>query len=112
MVGSLWAASQGISAIIKGLNKAYGISETRNFIKLNSIALISTIGVTIMIIFSFVMIVFGKIIGTYVFSTLIILLGGELNSINRYSQNKEKVKKYDSFKLGIPLMDKFFKVYK
>jgi len=68
MIGSLWVASKGISAIIRGLNKAYHIKENRNFIKRNCIALISTIGVTIMIIFSLIMIVFGKIVGTYVFS--------------------------------------------
>ena len=60
MIGSLWAASKGIAAITKGLNKAYDIDENRNFIKLNSISIISTIGVTIMIIFSFIMLVFGK----------------------------------------------------
>lgn len=195
MIGSLWAASKGIIAITKGLNKAYDVEENRNFIKLNSIALISTIGITIMIILTFIMIVFGKPIGTYVFgliganslfniiwsflrygipltimsitfyliyvyvpnrklkfnnvivgtifttigwittsvlfsfyvnnfanfekvygslggvialiswlyiSTLIILIGGELNSINSYFKNNEKNKKYDSFKLNIP----------
>ena len=195
MIGSLWAASKGIAAITKGLNKAYDIVENRNFIKLNSMALISTIGITIMIIFSFVMIVFGKPIGNYVFglvgakalfniiwsflrfgiplsmmfitfsliyvyvpnrklkfnnvivgtifttlgwittsvlfsfyvnnfanyekiygslggvialiswlyiSTLIILIGGEVNSINSYFKNKEKNQKYEDFKLKIP----------
>jgi len=195
MAGSLWAASKGISAITKGLNKAYDIVETRKFIKLNSIALISTIGITVMIIFSFVLIVLGKPIGTYVFgligatrlfdiiwlllrylipltamfivfsliygyvpnrnlkfnnvivgtifttlgwiitsvlfsfyvnnfanyekvygslggvialiswlyiSTLIILIGGELNAISSYFKNSEKNDKYDSFKLNIP----------
>ena len=67
MIGSLWAASKGIAAIMKGLNRAYDVKESRNFIKLNSIALISTIGIIIMIILSFVMIIFGKIIGTHVF---------------------------------------------
>lgn len=197
MIGSLWAASKGIAAITKGLNKAYDIDENRNFIKLNSIALIATIGITIMIILSFIMIVFGKTIGIYVFgivgakalfniiwsllrygipltimfitfsliyiyvpnrrlkfnnviigtifttvgwiitsvlfsfyvnnfanyekvygslggvialiiwlyiSTLIILIGGELNSINSYFKNKVKDKKYDSFKLNIPFL--------
>ena len=65
MLGSLWVASKGIYAIIKGLNKAYHIVENRNFIKLNLIAIISTIGVTIMIIFSLIMIVFGKLLGNY-----------------------------------------------
>ena len=67
MVGSLWAASKGISAIMKGLNKVYGIKENRKFIKLNLTALIFTIGITIMIIFSFSMIIFGEILGNYVF---------------------------------------------
>lgn len=194
MIGSLWVASKGISAIIRGLNKAYHVEENRNFIKLYSIAIFSTIGITIMIISSLIMIVFGKVIGNYVFglvgedalfniiwsflryciplvimfitfyliykyvpnrklkfnnviigtifttvgwvttsllfsfyvnnfanygkvygslggvialiswlyiSALIILIGGELNSINRCFQNKEKIKIYDSFKLNV-----------
>ncbi|MHC1745730.1 MAG: YihY/virulence factor BrkB family protein [Negativicutes bacterium] len=70
MLGSLWAASQGMSAIIRGLNHSYGVKETRHFIKLNFIALLSTIGLTAMIIFSFFMIVFGRIIGSYVFGLM------------------------------------------
>ena len=70
MVGSLWAASKGISAIIKGLNNSYNVKENRHFIKLSFIALISTIGVTVMIIFAILMIVFGKIIGSYVFGLI------------------------------------------
>lgn len=202
MIGSLWAASKGILAIMKGLNKAYDVEESRNFIKLNSISLISTIGITVMIILSFVMLVFGKVIGTHVLglvgaknlfnivwlflryciplatmfttfsliygyvpnknlkfnnirvgaifttigwvttsllfsfyvnnfgnyekvygslggvigliswlyiSTLIILLGGELNAISSYFKNKEKNEKYDNFKLNIPLINKILK---
>jgi len=37
-------------------------------------------------------------------STLIILIGGELNSISSYFKNKVKDKKYDSFKLKIPFL--------
>ena len=37
-------------------------------------------------------------------STLIILIGGELNSINSYFKNKVKDKKYDSFELKIPFL--------
>jgi len=70
MLGSLWAASQGMSAIIRGLNHSYGVKESRHFIKLNFIALLSTIGLTAMIIFSFFMIVFGRIIGSYVFGLM------------------------------------------
>lgn len=70
MLASLWAASRGMSAIIRGLNNSYGVKESRGFIKLNLIALLSTIGLTLMIIFSFFMIVLGRIIGSTVFGYL------------------------------------------
>ncbi len=70
MIGSLWAASQGMSAIIRGLNHSYGVKETRNYIKRNLIALISTTGVSAMIIFSFFMIVFGRVIGSNIFGLI------------------------------------------
>ena len=70
MIGSLWAASNGVSAIMKGLDKVYDIKENRNYIKLSSIALISTIGLSIMIMVSLFIIVFGEIFGDYVFGLL------------------------------------------
>lgn len=77
MLGSLWATSKGIFAIMRGLNKAYDIDENRKFIKLNLVALVSTIGVIAMIIISMIMIVLGKIIGIYVFG-----LVGAMDSFN------------------------------
>ena len=70
MLGSLWAASRAIAAIIRALNNSYDVKETRNFFKLSFISLITTLGVTVMILFAFVMIVFGKIIGSYVFGLI------------------------------------------
>ena len=70
MVGSLWAASGGISAIMKGLNKVNDIKEDRNYIILNSISLIFTIGIIIMIMFSLLFIIFGEMIGNFVFGLL------------------------------------------
>lgn len=73
MLGSLWAASRGMSAIIKGLNYSYGVKESRHFIKLIFISLTSTLGLTVMIIFSLFMIVFGRILGAYLFG----IMGGK-----------------------------------
>lgn len=70
ILASLWAASRGMSAIIRGLNHSYGVRESRNYIKLNLIALLSTIGLTLMIIFSFFLIVLGRVIGSTVFGYL------------------------------------------
>ncbi len=73
MLGSLWAASKGISAVIRGLNKAYDVKETRKFLVLNLVAIVSTIGIIVMITLSLIMIVFGRILGEYVFG----LIGAE-----------------------------------
>jgi len=70
MIGSLWAASSGISAIIRGLNNSYSVEEDRKFIRLNFIALISTISISVMIILALTMLVFGRIIGSYVFGLI------------------------------------------
>jgi len=70
MLGSLWAASRGMAAIIRGLNHSYGIKESRSLIKLIFIELGSTIGLTVMIIFSFFMIIFGRILGAYLFGAM------------------------------------------
>ena len=70
MLTSLWAASRGMSAIIRGLNHSYGVKESRHFIRLNLVALLSTIGLTVMVMISFIMIVLGRIIGSTVFGYL------------------------------------------
>ena len=70
MLTSLWAASRGMSAIIRGLNHSYGVKESRHFIRLNLVALLSTIGLTVMVMLSFIMIVLGRIIGSTVFGYL------------------------------------------
>lgn len=67
MIGSLWASSQGINALIHGLNKAYSTVETRHFTKLYLISLIATFGVALMIVFDFTLVVFGKLIAAYLF---------------------------------------------
>lgn len=70
MIAGLWASSRGMYAIIRGLNRSYNVRENRGFIKLNLIALGTTIGVTGMIIFAFTLIVFGEIIGSNVFNLI------------------------------------------
>ena len=43
LLGTLWAASSGTKALIRGVNLAYGLDETRSFVKLRLLS----IGVTI-----------------------------------------------------------------
>ena len=67
MLASLWAASRGMSAIIRGLNHSYGVKDSRRFVRLNMVALLSTVGLSVMVLISFIMIVLGRIIGSTIF---------------------------------------------
>jgi membrane protein len=70
MITTLWSSLKGANALIKGVNIAYNVEETRKFIKVKLIAFLTTIGVPVVILFTFFFIVFGEIIGTYIFDFL------------------------------------------
>ena len=59
----VWSASSAFRAVIKGVNKAYGIKENRSFIKRAIIAMICTFALAFVIILTLVMLVFGRLIG-------------------------------------------------
>lgn len=67
MIGALWASSTGVAAIIRGLNKAYDVEESRPFWKARGLSLIFTIALGIVVLLSFVLLIFGKAIGEQVF---------------------------------------------
>ncbi|MBS4538707.1 YihY/virulence factor BrkB family protein [Clostridium sp. D2Q-11] len=68
IIGTLWTASNGVAAIIKGLNKAYDQSENRSFFKLRGFAILITIFLSLGIVLALVLLVFGEILGNYIFS--------------------------------------------
>ena len=70
MLGTIWAASSGILAIIKGLNKAYDEAENRPFWKVRGIAILFTLALGLVLIVAFIMLIFGKMIGEYMFKFL------------------------------------------
>ena len=59
---ALWAATGGVGAVIKGMNKAYDVEETRGFVRSTAVALGLTILGSIGILFAFVTIVGGSVI--------------------------------------------------
>jgi len=69
LVTSLWAASKGVNALIRGLNKAYDINESRPFWKTRVISVLYTLGLAILLIITMVFIVLGKPIGDYISDT-------------------------------------------
>lgn len=59
-LSAMWAASNGVSAIMHGINKAYNEKETRSFWKVKAISLVYTIALPLMILFYFVLLIFGN----------------------------------------------------
>lgn len=70
ILGTIWAASNGVNAMMKGLNKAYDEEETRPFWKVRGISIILTVVLSIVIILAMVLLIFGRGIGSYLFEFL------------------------------------------
>ena len=66
----IWSASSAFRAVIKGINKAYGLKENRSFIKRIFIAIICTFLLASLIMLTLIMLVFGGIIGNILASNL------------------------------------------
>ncbi|OKP80743.1 ribonuclease [Paenibacillus helianthi] len=67
MLATLWAASKGINAIIKGLNRAYDIEESRVFWKIRGIAFLATLFIGLVVLLSILLLVLGSWLKTQVF---------------------------------------------
>ncbi|ANY67245.1 ribonuclease [Paenibacillus sp. BIHB 4019] len=70
MLATVWSASNGMNAIIKGLNTAYEEQESRPFWKIRGIALIATLVLGLVITLVMLMLVFGQTISSYLFNLL------------------------------------------
>lgn len=70
MIITLWAASNGVNAIIRGINKAYFEKETRPFWKVRGLSIVFTLALALVILFAFIMLVFGRIFGQSLFDWL------------------------------------------
>lgn len=67
VIGALWSSLKGANGLIKAVNTAYNVEETRNFFQVKGVALLITLGVPVIILLAFFFIVFGEVLGTYVF---------------------------------------------
>lgn len=70
IIGTLWAASNGVNAVRKALNRAYEIKPKRIFIIYRLLSILLTIGMFFVVIVALLLPVFGKMIGEYFFSWL------------------------------------------
>jgi membrane protein len=65
---ALWTASSGVTAVITALNNAFETTETRSFWKVRAIAVLLVICLSIFIIVSLLLLMFGPLIGDWIAS--------------------------------------------
>ncbi|MDW7670216.1 MAG: YihY/virulence factor BrkB family protein [Bacillota bacterium] len=70
MLVTVFLASNGVAALLRGINKAYRSSEKRPFWKVRGMAVILTLVLALIILMSLLMLVFGQLIGNYLFDFL------------------------------------------
>jgi membrane protein len=63
ILGTIWAASGAFAALIKALNRAYDVQETRPFWKVRGIAIIMTLGLSALILLGVLLLIAGPSIG-------------------------------------------------
>ena len=61
-IGSIWSSSNGVMAIIKSINRAYDLEESRPYIKLKALSILFTIGLFIVLLVAFTVLIFGEVI--------------------------------------------------
>lgn len=60
---SIWSSSAGFRAVMRGLNKAYNVVDTRNYIAKIVLSIIYTIGLVLMLVLMLILVVFGGVLG-------------------------------------------------
>ena len=60
---TIWSASGAFAALINALNRAYDVQETRPFWKVRGLAILMTLGVSVMILVGVLLLVVGEPIG-------------------------------------------------
>lgn len=66
IVLTLWFAAGGMSSLISGLNGVYEVREGRSFIKVRAIALLLTIGISILVIAALVAVLTGGYVSSWI----------------------------------------------
>jgi membrane protein len=65
LIAALWAASSGMSAVMNGLNRAYGVTEARPWWKSQIVSVILTIALAVFIVSALLLVLAGDFIGDF-----------------------------------------------
>jgi membrane protein len=66
LIITLWTASSALAAVSDGLNRAYGIPESRPFWKVRGIALLLTVGLSVLMVTASILAVLGGKMGEWI----------------------------------------------
>lgn len=67
LVATIWAASNGINAIIRAFNDAYDVEDKRNYFVARGVSILLTVIMIFVIVFALLIPVFGKVIAEFLF---------------------------------------------
>lgn len=70
ILGTIWSASNGVNAIMKSLNKSYGLEESRPFFIVRGLSVLFTILIIGLFVIALLLPIFGEQIGVFLFSFL------------------------------------------
>jgi len=69
-ITGIWAASKGIMSLIRVLNKAYDVEESRSYFELRIIAIVFTLALLVLLSIVLLTLVFGEVLGNRLFDFL------------------------------------------
>ena len=70
LILTLWSASNGMTALMNAFNVAYDVEDSRNFVKAKLLSVFFTVILSLSVILTFVLIVFGEQIGNLMFGVI------------------------------------------
>lgn len=70
LIATIWSASLGMNALIKSLNRSYGVEENRPILIARGMSIITTVLMIFILLIALVLPIFGRQIGIFIFSFL------------------------------------------
>lgn len=70
LIATIWSASLGMNALIKSLNRSYGVEENRPILVARGMSIITTVLMIFILLIALVLPIFGRQIGIIIFSFL------------------------------------------
>jgi membrane protein len=65
ILGTIWAASAGVSALTSTLNRVFDVKETRSYLRVKGIAIALTLALSVLVVIGILLVMFGDRFGTW-----------------------------------------------